>query len=161
MINKVMQKMINFYENDPRRIQHFIKVHSFARYIGISEDIPTKTLEILEITALVHDIGIKPAEAKFGNCNGKLQEEYGPFEAETILSELGFDKKIIDRVCFLVGHHHTYDNISGDDYQILVEADFLVNFYEDNSNIYSINHVKNEIFKTTTGINLVETMFLK
>mgnify|MGYP000340972515 FL=1 len=32
-----------------------------------------------------------------------------------------------ERVAYLIGHHHTYDKIEGMDYQILVEADFLVN----------------------------------
>lgn len=56
----------------------------------------------------------------------------GPDEAEKLLNKLGVDEKIIERVCFLVGHHHTYNMIDGLDYQILVEADFLVNAYEDN-----------------------------
>ena len=34
---------------------------------------------------------------------------------------------MIRRVEYLVGHHHTYKDIDGLDYQILVEADFLVN----------------------------------
>lgn len=34
------------------------------------------------IMLVVHDIGIKIAEEKFGACNGKLQEQEGPQEAE-------------------------------------------------------------------------------
>ena len=40
-----------------------------------------------------------------------------------MLVKLGFEDKITERVCYLVGHHHTYTNIEGMDYQILVEAD--------------------------------------
>ena len=36
-----------------------------------------------------------------------------------------------ERVQYLIGRHHTYNDIDGIDYQILVEADFLVNMYED------------------------------
>lgn len=43
---------------------------------------------------------------------------------------LCFSPKVTERVSYLVGHHHTYDHIDGMDYQILVEADFLVNFNE-------------------------------
>lgn len=39
----------------------------------------------------------------------------------------------MDRVCWLVGHHHTYTDIRDLDYQILVEADCLVNLYEDDA----------------------------
>ena len=38
---------------------------------------------------------------------------------------------MIERVKYLIAHHHTYDAIDGIDYQILVEADFLVNILED------------------------------
>ena len=48
-----------------------------------------------------------------------------------MLEELEFDETDIEQICYLVGHHHTYTNIEGIDYQILVEIDFLVNFYED------------------------------
>ena len=40
--------------------------------------------------------------------------------------ETGF-RRVTERVAYLIGHHHTYDKIEGMDYQILVEADFLVN----------------------------------
>ncbi len=33
----------------------------------------------------------------------------------------------IERVSYLVGHHHTLNVIAGMDYQILAEADFIVN----------------------------------
>ena len=38
-----------------------------------------------------------------------------------------------ERICYLIGHHHTYDKIDGTDYQILVDADFLVNLYEEDA----------------------------
>ncbi len=57
-----------------REVQHFIKVHSFAKLIGEEEHLDEKLLYILEAAAYVHDIGIRPAEAKFGRCDGKLQE---------------------------------------------------------------------------------------
>ena len=48
-----------------------------------------------------------------------------------MLKSLGFEQDVIERVSYLVGHHHTYTDIDGMDYQILVEADFLVNILED------------------------------
>ena len=32
--NDVYQSMISFYAGDPKHIQHFVKVHSFAKLIG-------------------------------------------------------------------------------------------------------------------------------
>ena len=33
-INNVLLEMINYYQGDPKRIQHFLKVHSFAKFIA-------------------------------------------------------------------------------------------------------------------------------
>lgn len=158
MKNQLVMSMIHYYEGDPKRIQHFIKVHSFAKLIGEMEQIDKSTLEILEIASIVHDIGIKAAEEKYGNCNGKLQEQEGPAIAEKMLSALGCDHNIIERVCYLVGHHHTYSDIDGIDYQILIEADFLVNMYEDELNEASVESVYSKIFKTETGKTICKDM---
>ena len=56
---------------------------------------------------MVHDIGIRPAEEKYGMSNGRLQEQEGPFYARKMLGELGFEEADINRICYLVGHHHT------------------------------------------------------
>ncbi len=106
-------RMISYYTGDAARIQHFLKVHALSRLIGQMEGINDKTLFILEAAAYVHDIGIKPAEAKYNSCAGPYQEELGPAEADKMLSELGFERDVIKRVCYLVGHHHTYKNIDG------------------------------------------------
>ena len=61
-INNVLLEMINYYQGDPKRIQHFLKVHSFAKFIAEQENLPSDKLYILEIAGLMHDIGIKIAE---------------------------------------------------------------------------------------------------
>lgn len=157
--NELLLEMIKYYEGDPKRIQHFLKVYEFSKLIGELENLDKETQFILETSAIVHDIGIKAAEEKYQSSNGKLQEQEGPAIAKDMLSSLGYKAGIIDRVCFLVGHHHTYTNIDGMDYQILVEADFLVNIYEDNLSKEVALKALNNIFRTKAGINLIKTMF--
>lgn len=151
--------MIAYYDGDPKRIQHFTKVHSYARLIGIGEELDDASLFILEAAAYTHDIGIRVAEEKYGKCDGKLQEQEGPIIAQKMLSQLGFENYIVERICFLIGHHHTYDNIDGLDYQILVEADFLVNLYEDDAGNRAIDKAYKRIFKTETGKKIFRLMF--
>ena len=158
-LNNLCSRMIEFYGDDPARIQHFIKVHSFAKLIGEEEHLDEKLLYILEAAAYVHDIGIRPAEAKFGRCDGKLQEQEGPAEAEKMLKSLGFEQDVIERVSYLVGHHHTYTDIDGMDYQILVEADFLVNILEDGLAKEAALQAYQNIFKTESGKNICQEMF--
>ncbi len=158
-LDDLFMDMIAYYDGDPKRIQHFTKVHSYARLIGIGEELDDASLFILEAAAYTHDIGIRVAEEKYGRGDGKLQEQEGPIIAQKMLSQLGFENYIVERICFLIGHHHTYDNIDGLDYQILVEADFLVNLYEDDAGNRAIDKAYKRIFKTETGKKIFRLMF--
>lgn len=159
MIAKLMNMMTEYFNGDPKRIQHFTKVYAYAKNIGVLENIDSDTAFILETAAIVHDIGIKKGEEKYGRCDGKIQEELGPHEAEKILKKCGYSKEVIRRVKYLVGHHHTYSGIDGIDYQILVEADFIVNMYEDNAGIESVKSVLGKIFKTKAGTDMYRQIF--
>ena len=159
-INKVTTAMIDYYQGQPKRIQHFLKVHAYAKLIGEQEGLDKEILDILEVAALTHDIGIKISEEKYGSSNGKYQEKEGPAVAEPMLLALGYDEAVIDRVLFLIAHHHTYNEIEGLDYQILVEADFLVNLFEDGSSREAAQKVQKNIFKTNTGTKYLSDLFL-
>lgn len=159
MINKLTLRMIEYFSGDPKRIQHFLKVHSLSALIGRMEGLSERELFTLEAAALVHDIGIKPAERQYGECGGKLQEKLGPDEARPMLSELGFDAETVERVCYMVAHHHTYTDIDGRDLQILIEADFLVNLYEDSESDSAVRTAYERIFKTESGKTLCREMF--
>ena len=95
----------------------------------------------------------------YGRNTGKYQELEGPGEARTMLTALSWPEEVIDRVCYLVGHHHTYDNIDGMDYQILVEADFLVNLFEDGATPDTQKSVFARNFRTEGGKRLFGLMF--
>ena len=153
------QNMTAFYRGDPARIQHFVKVHSFAAYIGRQEGLPPAQQAVLEAAALVHDIGIRPAEEKYGSCAGPLQEKEGPPLADKMLTEAGYSREAIDRVCYLVSRHHTYTGVDGPDYRILLEADFLVNAGESGYDKKTIESVRRQFFRTETGIRLLKSVY--
>ena len=156
-LEPLILKMISYDHGSPERIQHFLKVHSFAKTIAVFEHLDEKTLFITEAAAIVHDIGIRLCLEKYGDGNGKLQEKEGPAVAREILENL--DYKNINRILFLIGHHHTYINVSGLDYQILIEADLLVNFEEENTSKEDIKKVYENIFKTKTGKKFCREIF--
>ena len=113
----------------------------------------------METAAVVHDIGILTAKRKHGSSAGKYQELEGPAEAKSLLSGLGWPQEVIDRVCYLVWRHHTYTNIDGPDYQILAEADFLVNLLESDSSVQAQKNAYHNIFKTETGRRLCRLLY--
>ena len=159
IIQQILLQMIQYDAGDAKRIQHFIKVYSFAHTIGLQEKLSVKELFVLDIASILHDIGIHEAEKKYSSCSGKYQEELGPGEAKKILLNFSLSQAIVDRVCFLIAHHHTYNAVDGLDYQILVEADFLVNAFEDNMSKDTILSEKEKVFKTKSGIQILNTMF--
>ena len=110
----------------------------------------------LESAAILHAIGIKVCEEKYNSTSGKLQEKEGPIVAKKILEDLNYEN--IDRILFLIGHHHSYNDISGIDYQILIEADLIVNFKEENTPKKTIKKLYESIFKTKTGKQLCEKL---
>lgn len=151
--------MHKFDKGSAERIQHFTKVHSFASQLGKLEKLDEKTQFTLELTAVLHDIGIKVALEKHGYSDGKLQEELGPDVAKELLSKYDIKQDIIDRVCYIISNHHTYTNIDGLDYRILVEADFLVNLYENNVDEKGVTSAYNKMFVTDSGKNMCRNMF--
>lgn len=159
-IQQLAMAMISYNNGDPKRIQHTTKVHAYASLIGLEEGLDDETQFIVESAAMVHDIGIRASEKKYGYQNGKLQEQEGPAVARELLTSLGgYTDMQIERICWLIAHHHTYHASDDIDYQILIEADFLVNLFEDNESKEAIRKVRNSIFKTCSGLKMIDEMY--
>ena len=157
-IQSLFMRMIAF-DHDADLIQHFTKVHSYCRLIASMEGVDEHAAEVLEAAALVHDIGIPVCNQKYGSHPGNLQEKEGPPLAREMLSTLSFTQEEIERVCALVGEHHTYLPIDGIDHQILVEADFIVNSFENGLSLNSCRNIYKNIFKTASGKKIYAMMF--
>jgi predicted metal-dependent HD superfamily phosphohydrolase len=159
MTNTVMQEMILYFKDDIKRITHALKVYAFARLLGQMEGLSAEKQDILEMAAILHDIGIHEAQRKHGSTTGNYQEVEGPPIAEGILKKCMVAEAIIPRVLYLVGNHHSYQKIDDADFQILVEADFLVNIFEDSMSGASVASIIRKYFKTAGGIKLAISMY--
>ena len=161
LTDKVMGLAITYNGNDIHQVNHLLKVFSFAHYIGTMENCDARLQTTIEIAALLHDIGIHEAVRKYNSSAGNWQEIEGPPVARELLKDLDLDAAILDRVLFLIGHHHTYTAIDGPDFQILVEADFLVNIFEGGMDEAAVKDIKEKIFRTKSGARLLEQLYLK
>lgn len=159
-ISEIMKKMVEYSNGNLHDINHFMKVYSFAKMIGENEHLDVQTQQTLEIAAIVHDIACPLCRKKYGNTNGKYQEKEGRILAEDFLKDTDIPKKTIQRVAFLVGHHHSPRDIDGMDYQILLEADYLVNADESAYSLENISNTLSTIFKTKTGIEILRSIYL-
>ena len=156
---EIIKKMIGYSDGNIHDINHFVKVWGYAKTIGELEKLDDKTQRILEVAAILHDIACPLCREKYGNTNGKYQEQEGMPLAEEFLRGCGLSPEENERIVYLVGHHHTLTDIRGLDYQILVEADYIVNADESQ---YSFNNIKNtceNIFKTAAGKQILKSIY--
>jgi HD superfamily phosphodiesterase len=144
---------------DQKRIEHSLKVFSYAQALGRLEGLDAENQNLLEITALLHDIGIHEAEKKYHSSAAHYQELEGPKIANEILEKLAVPHHIIERVCFIISHHHTYSAIDSPEFQLLVESDFLVNAVEDKMSEDQINSFSKNIFKSKSGKYFLKLLF--
>jgi len=158
-IAKVALAMMQKNVGDIKRIEHSLKVYGYAQLLGVAESLNEKSLEILELSALLHDIGIHVAEKKYGRSTSHYQETEGPPVAREILTSLDFKPETVDRVCFIISKHHTFTAVDGIDFQLLVEADFLVNSTEDHMTDHQITHFAKNIFKSESGLMYLKLLF--
>ncbi|MCI1723124.1 MAG: HD domain-containing protein [Lachnospiraceae bacterium] len=159
--SEIAKRMIDYSDGSLHDIAHFLKVWAFARTIGEGEHLCEKDQFILETAAIVHDIACPLCRTKYGNTDGKYQEKEGTILAGKFLNGQGLQGDELDRVVFLVGHHHTYTDVNGPDYQILLEADYLVNADESGYSRDNIRNTMRTVFRTKTGLSLLKSIYLR
>ena len=168
-IAEIMKKMIDFSDSNIHDIDHFIRVWTYARTIAELESLDAETQYILEVAAITHDIACPLCREKYGSTNGKHQETEGAPMVRDFLRDTGMTEAQIDRVAFLVGHHHTftdvrgkdytYTGVDGLDYQILLEADYIANASENGYERRSVENFIHKIMRTESGKALAKAVF--
>ena len=158
-ITAVQLAAMAYDAGDPARIQHLMKVWAFARFIGRREGLPPEQQETLELAALLHDLGIHQAEQIHGSSAGRYQELEGPPIARRMLTQVGCPAPVRERVCTLIGRHHTYTDVDGADCRILLEADLLVNIGEEGLSPAAVRAARERVFRTAAGKALLDTLY--
>ena len=110
---------------------------------------------------MVHDIACPLCRQKYGNANGKYQELESPPLVEGFFADMPVERDMAERISWLVAHHHTYTRVDGLDYQILLEADFLVNADEGGLVRAAIENMRQSVFRTGAGIRLLDSIYLR
>ena len=120
-----------FHSTTPKaeeRIAHTLSVLSNAERILDGEKVTSVFIEqTVVFGALFHDIGIPEAERKYDSSEPEYQHREGPPITRARLGELGVRPDVLERTCYIVANHHTRAKIDNVDFQIVYEADYLVN----------------------------------
>jgi hypothetical protein len=112
--------------------------------------------------SVLHDIGIHQADKKYGSTIGKYQEQEGPPIARGILTKLGIEQSQIEEICEIIAHHHSPGVITTKNFEILYDADWLVNLKDeyDIQDRAKLNNIIERVLLTQSGRTLAREIYL-
>ena len=158
--DKLLLELEKYFGDDHKRINHARKVLDYAQQLLRQEN---GDWQIVVPAAILHDVGIKIAQVKYGSTAGHWQEKEGPAVARKILSQLGFKAKETEEICQIIAHHHSPGKINTPNFKVLYDADWLVNL-KDEVDIADKDKVKaiiEKVFLTKTGKDMAFKLYLK
>ena len=157
---RISSEIRRYWGPDVKRLNHALKVAQYAEEIlKIEGGHPLVVLG----AAYLHDIGIKEAEEKYGSASAEDQEKEGKDIAEDILKKLNVQRGIVDEICDIIGHHHHPREKETLNFQILYEADWLVNIEENglSKDPKKVEEVIEKNFRTVTGIRMAKEVLIR
>lgn len=157
---KLIKELEEYFGDDKKRIKHAENVLEFAEEILKKEK---ADWHIVIPASILHDVGIKAAEEKYGSSAGNLQEKEGPPVARNILIKLGMKKEDIDEICEIIANHHSPGNVNTLNFKVLYDADWLVNIGDevDIRDKDRLRKVINRVFLTETGRELAKKTYVE
>ncbi|MDP1853195.1 MAG: HD domain-containing protein [Candidatus Omnitrophota bacterium] len=157
--DKLLKELGDYFGPDTKRINHAKKVLGYAQTLLKKEQ---AGWHIVIPAAILHDVGIKISEEKYGSSAGIYQEKEGPEIAKKILLKMNFNKKDIDEICEIIAHHHTPGKVDTLNFKVLYDADWLVNLKDetDIKDKKKLRQAIGRIFLTKSGKELAERLYL-
>ncbi len=157
--SKLIKELEDYFAGDTKRIRHAKKVLKFTQKLLKKEKADR---DIVIAASVLHDVGIKIAEKKYGSSAGCYQEEEGPGIAKKILIRIGFKSKDIREICQIIAHHHSPGKVNTKNFSILYDADCLVNLKDmlDSGNKDKIAKIINKVFITDTARDMAKKIYL-
>lgn len=113
-----------YFGTDGERISHARTVLAHAE--AILREVHADWHVVIPVSIL-HDVGIKPAEEKYGSAQARCQEAEGPPVARKMLLELDYDRGAVREICDIIAHHHSPGPQESINFQVLYDADTLTN----------------------------------
>jgi hypothetical protein len=121
------------YFGDDRFIEHTLRVLDTGERICAGEGVRDEFVKsVVTLGCIFHDIGIPEAVKKHDSMDAPYQEREGPAVGRRLMEKIRVRPDLRERVCYIIGHHHTRDRVDGTDFQIIWEADFIVNIDQEN-----------------------------
>lgn len=161
LLDRQVEKALEgYFGDDFRRIEHAKEVYSIALRIN---NVEGGDRDVVAMAALLHDVGIKPAEELHGSSQASYQEKLGPPVAREILSRLGVGEDRIAMVSEIVAHHHTRGKVKTLEFACIWDADMIVNLKENTENLGAekIGKVIEDTLMTGEGKRIARELLLR
>jgi HD superfamily phosphodiesterase/predicted RNA-binding Zn-ribbon protein involved in translation (DUF1610 family) len=157
---QLQEKLKKHFGTDTKRIAHAKMVMKFAEELLTEEK---ADWHIVIPASILHDVGIKAAEEKYGSYTPEQQEEEGPPIANEILRKLGFAKEDISEICNIIAHHHSPGEDESINFRVLFDADQMVNMekYAVGRDTDELRRYVDDLFLTKAGKQLAIMMYAK
>jgi putative nucleotidyltransferase with HDIG domain len=157
--DKLIDEMKKVFAGDQKRIEHTLKVLNYAEQIRQAEGGDPL---VVKAAAILHDIGIPKAEAKYDSSEAGYQQLEGPPIAEGILKKCGLENGAIEHICRIVASHHSGKDIDTLEFRIVWDADWLVNIPVDfvEPGKEKLQEIIDKTFKTCKGRQIAIKTFL-
>ncbi len=138
------------FDNDYKRIAHALRVFECARELLSAEGGDAR---VVIAAALLHDVGIKEAEHKYGGDHQRHHEAEGPSIARRIMANIGLGEATIEQVYHIIADRHRSDEVETLEFRIVWDADALVNLLETptSGDGEQRAEIVERMFKTGTG----------
>lgn len=156
---RLLRELKEYFGIDTKRIGHAKNVLNFAEELLRHEK---ADWHIVIPASILHDVGIKVAEEKYGSSAGHYQEKEGPEIAKKILLKIGFEREDIDEICTIIAHHHSPGKVNTQNFKVLYDADWLVNLKDevDTTDKTKLRKTIEKLFLTDMGKKLAERVYL-
>lgn len=160
MINnetKLLYHALCYEEGHARRTQHILKVYALAKLLGESEQLSGEDRQILQAAAILHDIAIKYCKIHYnGDACQQNQQKEAPQLIRSFLQDADYLPSCVPQIVELVLHHHDYARPKDRLLQLLIEADLIINCYENSPPSEKTADDIRKLFRTDTGKKLLE-----
>jgi len=145
-----------YEQGHERRTQHILKVYALTKLLGEVEELDAEQRQILQAAAILHDIPIRYCKEHYsGDACQQNQQQEAPHLVRGFLEQAGYCPGSIAHVLELVLHHHDYGSPRGRLLQLLIEADLIVNCYENRPDAEQEKMICS-LFETACGKQLLE-----
>ena len=163
-VQQAMKRMIDYYAAcDSTQIAHTLFVHEYTRMLSMREGYDERKRGLLEIAALLHDIGCPSAKWKYGDSQPIHQQQEGMcIAADWFASDPSWlDTQEAQWIVDVVGAHHNAVKAEALGFEVLYEADLIVNLFEGYYPVDYADVYYHKMVRTKSGKQLFRQLFAR